>query len=117
MSVDSTVVWGASLPFEQMYPALTRSADTIDSGIYGLGVFTFAPFSVPTADERDGKGMIVRLLSEQGVPIIATLGHLALLKTYCLERHKAVLVVSDASPDNNFAINRASCHRAVSDKS
>lgn len=67
-SSESTFVWGDALPFEAVFPLFTRSDDVRSTRIYGLGVLTLAPFSVPIADEAANRGFLARLRSEAGIP-------------------------------------------------
>jgi hypothetical protein len=91
---ESTVVWGASLPFEYIFPVFTREADIRETRIYGLGVFTLAPFSVPTADENAGRGLLARLRSEAGIQLIADSHYQPLLNVYCIEHYGTPLRLS-----------------------
>jgi hypothetical protein len=109
VSRESTVVWGGSLPFEYVFPVFTREADLRDTRIYGLGVFTLAPFSVPTADERAGKGMLARLQSETGVPLIADSHLHSLLNIYCIEHYGTPLRLSLVKKMELWTVMNASC--------
>jgi hypothetical protein len=109
VSHESTVVWGASLPFEYIFPVFTRETDMRDTRIYGLGVFTLAPFSVPTADERAGNGLLTRLRSEAGIPLIADSQLLPLLDTYCNEHFGTPLRLSVVKRMELWTETNASC--------
>jgi hypothetical protein len=112
VSRESTVVWGASLPFQYVFPVFTREADLRDTRVYGLGVFTLAPFSVPTADERAGKGMLARLRSGAGVPLIA-MSHLqSLLNIYCIEHYGTPLRLSLVQKMELWTVTNANCAAA-----
>lgn len=109
VSRESTVVWGASLPFQYIFPVFTREADVRDTRIYGLGVFTRAPFSVPPADERNGKGMLARLRSEAGVQLIAASHEQSLLNIYCVEHYGAPLRLSVVKSLEMWIVMNATC--------
>jgi hypothetical protein len=117
VSPESTVVWGGSLPFQYVFPVFTGKADLRDTRIYGLGVFTLAPFSVPTADERTGKGMLARLRSENGVPLIAVSYLQPLLNVYCIEHYGAPLRLSMVKKTELWTVMNASCAPAEAARS
>jgi hypothetical protein len=108
-SPETTVVWGASFPYEYVFPVFTRKRDLPDTRIYGLGVLTLAPFTVATADELAGKGLLARLLSEAGVPLIATSYFQSLLKVYCIEHYGSPLRLSVARKTELWTVMNASC--------
>lgn len=89
---DVVVVWGSAFPFEAMYPVLKQSESIMAYKLFGLGVFTLAPFSVSYAESTAGRGMIERLVSENGVPILGSNHLFGLLKIYCQERLGGTLV-------------------------
>ncbi|MBR0875092.1 hypothetical protein JQ633_32365 [Bradyrhizobium tropiciagri] len=109
VSPQSTVVWGASLPYQFVFPVLIRKSDVREARIYGLGVLTSAPFAVPVADERSGNGMLVRLRSEAGIPLIASEGEQALLNTYCVEHYGVPLRLTPISKTELWTVMNASC--------
>lgn len=53
--------------------------------LYGLGVFTLAPFSVAFTEQQDGRGIIDLLVGSSGLPVIAGEHHFISLDTYCSE--------------------------------
>jgi hypothetical protein len=112
VSHESTVVWGGSLPIEYIFPVFTRAADVRDTRIYGLGAFTRAPFSVAFADERAGKGLLARLRSEAGIPLIATSQLQAQLNTYCMEHYGTALRLSVIKKLELWTEMNASCATA-----
>ena len=81
------VVWGGGLPFESIYPVLGSSTAAMHYQLYGLGVSTLAPFSIAFAEHQAGHGMIERLMSQKGVPVIAAEFLLKSLDVYCTEHH------------------------------
>ena len=109
LSRESIAVWGASLPIEYIFPLFTREADLPNTRIYGLGVFTLTPFSVATADERAGKGMLARLRSEAGIPLIATSSLQSLLNIYCTEHYGTPLRLSPVKKLELWTEMNASC--------
>ncbi|MCA6121856.1 hypothetical protein J6500_08070 [Bradyrhizobium sp. WSM 1704] len=109
VSPQSTVVWGASLPYQFVFPVLTRASELRDARIYGLGVLTSAPFSVPVADERAGNGMLIRLRSEAGIPLIASEGERSMLNTYCVEHFGSPLRLVQLTKTELWTVMNASC--------
>ncbi|MGH8559419.1 MAG: hypothetical protein ACRESZ_18620 [Methylococcales bacterium] len=79
------VVWGGVFPFETVYPVLKQSKSAMSYQLVGLGVFTLAPFSVASAQERIGHGITKRLVEESGVPVVANEQRFGFLGTYCKE--------------------------------
>lgn len=88
---EPTVVWGAVFPFEAVYPVLRQPEGPMKYQLYGLGVFTLAPFSTANSEENIGRGMVRRLLSTQGVPVLAGQEHIAALNNYCSEHYSGLL--------------------------
>lgn len=80
------IIWGNTFPFTAVYPVLTPQPDPHRYCLYSLGCFTLAPFSVAFAEQQAERGLIKRLTSPAGVPIVAHGGYLTLLKTYCKTR-------------------------------
>ena len=109
ISPQSTVVWGADLPYQYIFPVFVQKTDLHDTRIYGLGVLTLAPFSVPTADERAGNGMLARLRSEDGIPLIADGHDQALLNTYCIEHYGSPLRLTPRTKTELWTVMNASC--------
>lgn len=90
------VVWGADFPFEDMYPVFRVPPEVKSFRLYGLGVFTLAPFSVPYSEARAARGMVSLLLSENGADIILRDSQIQLLERYCFEHHKGYRLVRTA---------------------
>ncbi|QIM48060.1 hypothetical protein G9Q38_02130 [Pusillimonas sp. DMV24BSW_D] len=88
-SKEAVVVWGSAFPYEYAYPVLRQPESVMAIKLYGLGVLTLAPFSVSYNESLLGRGMVDRLVSENGVPIIGVNHHWNLLNNYCEERLNA----------------------------
>lgn len=88
---EPVVAWGAIFPFEALYPVLRQSDSALAYRLYTLGVFTNAPFSVAYAEQAVGRGMVDRLTSQSGIPIVANKQCFDLLTIYCKERLGGVL--------------------------
>lgn len=88
---EPVVTWSGKFPFEAAYPVLNTPATSLAYRFYSLGTFTLAPFTVSFAEQRQGRGLTDRLLSESGVPIVASAEFFNYLDTYCRERHHGAL--------------------------
>lgn len=108
LPAESLVVWGAALPYESLYPPYGPAANG-DLRIYGLGTSTKAPFSEATAEEAAGSGMLQRLLSPAGIPIVLTSDSLELLRTYCVEHDSRQLKIIDVDQGSVFTARRIRC--------
>lgn len=109
---EPVVIWGAAFPFEAVYPVLGAPSAAMAYRFYGLGVFTLAPFSVAFAEDRSGRGMIDRLASESGVPIIGNEQVFGLLDTYCRSRLHGRLEELSAQPHGTIVVSRRRCEVA-----
>lgn len=78
------VVWGATFPFEAVYPVLGEASSAMTYKLYGLGVSTLAPFSVAFAEQKNGHGLITLLVSKNALPILVYSVPKTLIN-YCLE--------------------------------
>ena len=103
------VIWGATFPFELVYPVLGPTPTTQSYQLHGLGVFTLAPFSVAYAQELAGNGFITRLRSAEGLHLIATQRQVSLLATYCKEHLGGALESLPTPPLGALPVSRQRC--------
>jgi hypothetical protein len=103
------VAWGATFPYEYLFPVLARHDNARRISLYGLGVFTLAPFSVASKEERAGYGLMVRLSSASGVPIVASPERIEMLGRYCKERLGRDLVVLKSQATQTFTVRTMRC--------
>ncbi len=103
------VIWGATFPFELVYPVLGPTPTTQSYQLHGLGVFTLAPFSVAYAQELAGNGFITRLRSAEGLHLIATQRQVSLLATYCKEHLAGELKSLPTPPLGALPVSRQRC--------
>jgi hypothetical protein len=80
------VSWADSFPFELAFPVLASNSDSRNIRLYGLDSFTYAPFSVANTEQMAGRGMLERLQTATGIPIIASPKLIEMLRIYCDER-------------------------------
>jgi hypothetical protein len=59
--------------------------------LYSLGVSTLAPFTRSYVEQKEGRGLIDLLVSQNGVSILASEWSLDVLNTYCGEHFNGVL--------------------------
>jgi hypothetical protein len=83
--IGPIVSWGQSFPFELAYPVLGNNIDSRNIRFYGLAFFSHAPFSVARTEQMAGRGVLERLRSQAGIPIIASPEKLEMLSLYCAE--------------------------------
>lgn len=88
---EPVVIWGGAFPFQWTYPLLGTSSAARSYELYGLGVFTWTPFSRSYAEQAAGRGLVTRLLSAQGVPMVATDDAYHYLDLYCREHFRGQL--------------------------
>ena len=86
LSAGPIVSWANSFPFVYAFPVLANDHNSRNIMFYGLDSFTHAPFSVASAEQTAGRGMLERLRTEAGIPIIASPKKLEMLRIYCGER-------------------------------
>ena len=79
------VNWAYGFPYEVVFPVFSNDRNLRKIKIYGLDSFTLAPFSVATAEQKAGRGMIQRLRTSEGLPIIAYDEDIDSLRIYCGE--------------------------------
>ena len=80
------VSWADSFPFEFAFPVLANDPVSRKISLYALDSFTRAPFSVANAEQTAGRGMLLRLQTATGIPIIASPKLIEMLRIYCDER-------------------------------
>jgi hypothetical protein len=103
------LIWGASFPFEYAFPPLREIKSARAPKIYGLGVFTLAPFSVGSSEYTAGRGLVQRLQSPEGMPTIALQNNVEMLRKYCLERLGKHLTETSTRETPSFTIRQLRC--------
>ncbi|SIO38198.1 hypothetical protein SAMN05443247_04652 [Bradyrhizobium erythrophlei] len=107
---DSIVMWGSSFPYEFMFPLIGTNSVARSLKMFGLGVSTFAPYSIARAEEEIGKGLIARLQSADGILIAADKQLLKLLGTYCAEHYGTQMNTTVAYESNLWTVYNARCN-------
>lgn len=80
------VIWGATFPYDAVYPVLGASDSAMLFRHYGLGTSTLAPYTVAYAEQKKGHGLIEMLTEEEGISVMANSAHLQMLSLYCEQR-------------------------------
>jgi hypothetical protein len=84
---QTIVNWANSVRHELVFPVLARDPRIRAMRLYDISAFTFAPFSVATAERAAGRGVIERLRTAEGIPMFTPYGYLwEWLRVYCGER-------------------------------
>jgi hypothetical protein len=92
---EPVVIWGGAFPFEISFPVFQGQSNARNLRMFGLGVFTWAPFSVAVAEENAGRGLVSRLRSDEGILLVANAPQRELLITYCSEHFGGQLKLVD----------------------
>jgi len=84
---QTIVNWANSVRHELVFPVLARDPRIRAIRLYDVSAFTFAPFSVATAERAAGRGVIERLRTGEGIPMFTPYGYMwEWLRIYCGER-------------------------------
>ena len=103
------VSWAQSFPYELAFPVLANDLDSRNIRFYGLDSFTQAPFSVANAEQTAGRGMLERLRTAAGIPIVATPKRLETLRIYCREHLNGQLQLITAYQTRSFTVQQVRC--------
>jgi hypothetical protein len=109
LPTGSFIAWGSDFPYEAVFPPFRNSAEVRRLRIYPLGVFTRAPFSVAATEENVGFGLVKRLRSPAGLPVIAAPASIDLLRTYCAEHWEGKLKDAEIIHNRSFTVRRLWC--------
>lgn len=90
--ITPVVVWGATFPYDAVYPVLGASSQAMSYQHYGFGTSTLAPYTVAYAEQKAGRGFTDVLTKNGGVAIMAYPTYIKMLGTYCKERLRGKLV-------------------------
>jgi hypothetical protein len=106
---EPVVIWGSSFPFEAVYRVLTVKPDARNYKLYGLGVTTWAPYSYAAIEHEAGRGVIERIASPDGIPIVASTEAFKSLATYCDEHRHGVLQETKRETFGRVAVSWRRC--------
>ncbi len=110
---EVVVDWGAGLAIEYIFPLLANDPQAHSMRLYPFGVFTFAPFSVASAEEASGRGFIERVRSPLGILMVADQNHLEELRIWCSERFGGQLRSAVLRPLPVTTVQRVWCESRV----
>ncbi len=88
---ETVFLWGENFPYEWVYPMVNLSKQATKFRIYGLICFPYAPPLVQTIEMKNRCSMIDRLLSKEGILLMADQNRLQMLAVYCEEHLKGQL--------------------------
>lgn len=108
---EPVLIWGGTFPFESIYPVINPPAAAMHYQLYGLGVFTLAPFSTAVHEVKSGRGMLTMLFDEKGFPAIIHQAHLDMLDVYCRERDAGKLIVESTRQYGVLKITNVRCKK------
>jgi hypothetical protein len=103
------VSWGEDFPFELAFPVLANDLNSRNIKFYGLDSFTHAPFSVASAEQKAGRGILERLRTAAGIPIVASPERIEMLRIYCKERLKGQLRGIIAYQTRSLTVQQVRC--------
>jgi hypothetical protein len=106
--VNTVVVWGASLPYEYLYPVLGTTTSS-RYHIYQLDAFTWAPFSLSFKDQAGGHGFLTRLVDKNGLLLVASGQFVEELRGYCREHLHGRLDILEARSYGWVPLVRVHC--------
>lgn len=85
--------WGGTFPVQLIFPVLSNDLQLRKLRWHSINSFTPAPFSVATADQKMGRGMLDLWRTEKGISVIESPLTLN-LSAYCRERCRGQLQVA-----------------------
>jgi hypothetical protein len=103
------VIWGGTFPFEYAFPVLAGRDDVRNLSLYGLGVFTLAPFSVARVQDQGRNGFMARLRATEGVSVIASPQRMEMLGKYCKEHLGGDIRVLEKRDTQTFSVHTITC--------
>jgi len=101
--------WGVGIRIESIFPLLANDSALRNMKIYGMGVFTHAPFSRAHLEEIEGRGLVNRIRSADGILMVASKGNIDSLKIWCLERYRATLLDETVFAGSMTEIQHVKC--------
>lgn len=105
---SSVLIWGAVFPFEATYQVLKQTPAAMKYRLYALGVFTLAPFSTSFEEEKTNR-ITDRLMSEDGILIIADGPSFSYLNIYCKRRLHGKLTELSSIKYGKVKVSRRRC--------
>jgi hypothetical protein len=103
------VSWGGDFPFELAFPVLANNLNSRNIKFYALDSFTQAPFSVASTEQTAGRGMLDRLRTETGIPIVASPKRIQMLRIYCKEHLNGQLHTNIAYQTRSLTVQQVRC--------
>jgi hypothetical protein len=101
--------WGVGIRIESVFPLLASDANLRNMRIYGLGVFTHAPFSRARVEEVENRGFVPRVRGPGGILLVASDSNMELLRIWCQERYQSTLISEDFFVGSMAVLKRVEC--------
>ncbi|WP_424810487.1 hypothetical protein [Roseococcus sp. YIM B11640] len=111
-SKELHAVWADAIPFESIYRPLSHRDDIFSFRLYGIGMASFAPFSLARFG-GDPMGLVHALQGPAGIAVLMRPENLGLLETYCAERWQGALEAEAVGAHEEFAEIRLRCRNPV----
>ena len=112
LPTGSIVSWADSFPYEFAFPVLANDPKSRNLRLYGLDSFTHAPFSVTTAEQTAGRGMIQRLRTADGVQLISSIQDINHLGIYCEEHLNSNLRKITTHHTRSLTVHQVRCENS-----
>jgi len=113
---DPVVAWGVAFPYESIYPVLKQSKVAMKYQLYSPAT-SLIPSTRAYVEQAAGRGMVSRLLSQTGIPVITDNGYpddkYYLLQTYCREHFDGVLIELFNAEYGRTRVTQLRCERKV----
>ncbi|MBI3481176.1 MAG: hypothetical protein HY016_12620 [Nitrosomonadales bacterium] len=109
LPAEPIVSWADSFLFVLAFPVLANDPASRNIRFYGLDSLTHTPFSVAHAEQMSGRGILERLRTETGIPIMASQHRLEMLSTYCREHMNGQLLGTVTHQGFRLAIQQVRC--------
>lgn len=106
---DPVAAWGSEFPYESLYPVLGQDDVSLNFQIYGLGVFTLAPFSRAYLEAKNQRSVIDLLLSREGAMMVASNQYYKLLGKYCEQHYRGGVLVQSRYAMSSAPVYRLRC--------
>lgn len=108
---SSTVVWGGAFPYVDIYLPFTKiNSKQYSYQLYSLGVFSVAPNTRSFYEDKALNGMIHKLRSKEGVPILLNDSLVKLMDNYCSEHFSGTLNILSREDYGFVSLHRLRCN-------
>jgi hypothetical protein len=103
------VTWGEGFPYESAFPVFANDPSSRSIVFYGIDSLTYAPFSVATAWQLAGSGLLERLKETTGIQLVGSPEKTEMLRIYCRERLNGQLNEVTTYQGSRITIQQVRC--------